>query len=180
MPAIPTLTAFSPITREPDDDRHLRCRVHPGIRRARRTGVAAWSDPDYVTQWWGPAGFTSPSAELNFRIGGSSLVCMRAPAEFGGQDMYTTWTYRRIEPMNLIEFDVRFTDATGASIPPPPGVPCEVRHIVTFTSVAAVQTSMTVTEFGYPDEQVRDQSKAGLEQCLDKMAELLRKAAAHS
>jgi uncharacterized protein YndB with AHSA1/START domain len=135
----------------------------------------AWSDPDYLTQWWGPSGFTAPSPRLDFRIGGTSLVCMRAPAEYGGQDMYNTWTYRRIEPMTLIEFDNRFTDRAGASIPPPPGVPSEVRHLVTFTSVAADRTSMTVTEFGYPDEQVRDQSKAGLEQCLDKMAALLAK-----
>ena len=38
----------------------------------------AWSDPAYVTRWWGPAGFTSPSAEMVFRVGGASLVCMRA------------------------------------------------------------------------------------------------------
>jgi uncharacterized protein YndB with AHSA1/START domain len=137
----------------------------------------AWSDPDYVTQWWGPAGFSSPSADLDFRVGGTSLVCMRAPAEFGGQDMYTAWTYRRIEPMKEIEFHVRFTDPAGASIPPPVGVPSEVRHLVTFTSLGADRTSMTVTEFGYPDEQVRNQSKAGLEQCLDKMAALLEKGA---
>ncbi len=93
----------------------------------------AWNDPDYVTRWWGPAGFTSPSANLDFRIGGTSLVCMRAPTEYGGQDMYNTWTYRRIEPMTLIEFDNRFTDQAGASIPPPPGVPSVVRHLITFT-----------------------------------------------
>ena len=133
----------------------------------------AWSDPRYLTQWWGPAGFTSPSANLDFRVGGTSLVCMRAPAEFGGQDMYNTWTYRRIEPTTLIEFVNRFTDETGASIPSPPGVPSEVPHLVTLTSLAADRTSMTVVEFGFPDEQMRDQSKAGLEQCLDKMAALL-------
>ncbi len=140
----------------------------------------AWCDPSYVTRWWGPAGFTSPSADLDFRIGGSSLVCMRAPAEYGGQDMYTTWTYRRIEPTHLIEFDVRFTDSTGASVPPPPGVPSRVRHLVSITSVASDRTSMTITEFGYPDEQVRDQSKAGLEQCLDKMTVLLEEVAANN
>jgi len=52
----------------------------------------AWSDPTYVMRW-GPAGFTPPSAEMDFRVGGASLVCMRAPAEYGGQDMYHTWTY---------------------------------------------------------------------------------------
>ena len=139
----------------------------------------AWTDPDYVTQWWGPTGFTCPLAQLDFRVGGTSLVCMRAPAEYGGQDMYTTWTYRRIEPTTLIEYDVRFTDGKGGDVPRPPGVPPVVPHLVTFTSVAADRTSMTVTEFGYPDEQVRDQSKMGLEQCLDKMAAMLEKPAAH-
>ncbi|MEV6279519.1 SRPBCC domain-containing protein [Nocardia sp. NPDC051832] len=133
----------------------------------------AWEDPKYVMQWWGPTGFTSPSAEMDFRVGGTSLVCMRAPAEFGGFDMYNTWTYRRIEPASSIEFDLDFTDAAGVSVEPPPGVPAPVRHVVTFAAGPEGRTSMTITEFGYPDEQVRDQSKAGLEQCLDKMTALL-------
>jgi hypothetical protein len=29
---------------------------------------------------------------------------------------------------------------------------------------------MTVTEYGYTTEQARDLSRAGMEQCLDKMA----------
>ena len=39
---------------------------------------------------WGPNGFTSPCAEIDFREGGISLVCMRAPEEMGGQDLYST------------------------------------------------------------------------------------------
>ncbi len=39
----------------------------------------AWSDPEYVRQWWGPAGFTSPLAQINFREGATSLVCMSSP-----------------------------------------------------------------------------------------------------
>lgn len=137
----------------------------------------AWHDPQYVMQWWGPTGFTAPSAEMDVRVGGTSLLCMRAPAEFGMPDMYTTWTYRRIEPTTLIEFDHTFTDANGANVPGPPGVPPTVRHVVTFTPVGPERTTVTVTEYGYPDEQVRDQSKAGLEQCLDKMAAMFEKVA---
>ena len=133
----------------------------------------AWHDPAYVMSWWGPYGFTSPSADLDFQVGGTSLVCMRAPAEFGGQDMYHTWTYRRIEPPSLLEFDLAFTDATGTPIEPPPAVPFAVRHVVTLMQVAEDRTSLTITEYGYESEQVRDQSQAGLEQCLDKMATLL-------
>lgn len=138
----------------------------------------AWSDPDYLRRWWGPTGFTSPLAEVDFRVGGTTLVCMRAPEEFGGFDMYNTWTYRRIEPVGLIEFDLAFSDATGAGVEPPPGVPALVRHVITVTPVTSERTSLTVTEFGYPDEEVRDQSKVGLEQCLDKMAVLLESGGA--
>ena len=58
----------------------------------------AWTEPDHVMRWWGPQGFTCPLARLDFREGGRSLVCMRAPTEFGGQDMYSTWTYTKIVP----------------------------------------------------------------------------------
>ncbi len=44
----------------------------------------AWSDSGQVMRWWGPTGFTAPVARMDFREGGTSLVCMRAPKEFGG------------------------------------------------------------------------------------------------
>jgi uncharacterized protein YndB with AHSA1/START domain len=139
----------------------------------------AWSDPAYVMQWWGPKGFTSPSAEMDFREGGTSLVCMRAPKEFGGQDMYNTWTYRKIDANKLIEFILHFTDKDGTKLDPakmgmPPGIPREVRHVITFKAVDDNRTEMTVTEYGYTSDQAHDLSKVGLEQCLDKMAESLK------
>ncbi|WP_030168829.1 SRPBCC family protein [Spirillospora albida] len=133
----------------------------------------AWSDPGHVRQWWGPTGFTCVRADMDFRVGGTSSVGMRAPAEFGGQEMYNTWTYRRIERPELIEFDLRFTDGDGAQVDSPPGVPSAVRHVISLAAVDAGRTSMTITEYGYADEQARDLSKTGLDQCLDKMAELL-------
>jgi uncharacterized protein YndB with AHSA1/START domain len=135
----------------------------------------AWSDPAYVRRWWGPTGFTSPSAEMDFRAGGASLVCMRAPAEYGGQDMYNTWTYTRIDPHERIEFVSNFADKEGrhldrAAMGMPPGVPYDVPHVITFEAAGEGRTEMTVTEHGYTTEQARDLSRAGMEQCLDKMA----------
>jgi len=72
----------------------------------------AWSDPQYVMQWWDNR-FTCPLAEMDFRQGGTSLVCMRAPQEFGGQDMYNTWTYITILPLQRIEYILNFTDKGG-------------------------------------------------------------------
>jgi uncharacterized protein YndB with AHSA1/START domain len=135
----------------------------------------AWSDPEYVMRWWGPTGFTSPSAEMDFRVGGVSLVCMRAPAEYGGQDTYHTWTYTRIDPHERIEFVSNFANEDGAHLDPaamgmPPGIPHDVPHVIAFKATGDGKTEMTVIEHGYTTEQARDLSRAGMEQCLDKMS----------
>ena len=140
----------------------------------------AWSNEELVKQWWGPKGFTYPFAKLEFREGGTSLVCMRAPKEFGGQDMYNTWSYQKIVPMKRIEYILNFTDKDGNKLDPsaigmPPGIPKNVPHIITFKDLGNNKTEVTVTEYGYFSAQVVELSKAGKGECLDKMAEALAK-----
>jgi uncharacterized protein YndB with AHSA1/START domain len=132
----------------------------------------AWSDPDEVRAWWGPQGFSSPMCRMDFREGGTTLVSMRSDQ---GWEVYNTWTYQSIEPTSRIEFVNRFSDAEGNPMTPadlgmPPGIPDEVPHVVTLAALGATATELTVHEFGYPDEQTAALSKAGMEQCLDKMA----------
>lgn len=132
----------------------------------------AWSDPDQVMRWWGPQGFTSPMCRMDFREGGTTLVCMRS-AE--GWELSNTWTYRSIEPMDRIEFVQGFADKLGNSVAPselglPPGIPEEVRHVVNIRPIDESTTGLTVREFGYPNAQIVEISRAGMEQCLDKMA----------
>lgn len=141
----------------------------------------AWSDPAYVTQWWGPAGFTCPLARMDFREGGTSLVCMRAPKEFGGQDMYNTWTYQKIVPLQRFEYILHFTDKDGKAFDPtemgmPAGIPKDVRNVNTFKDLGNGRTEITSTEYGYTTDEVVEISKAGLEQCLDKMAAIFARA----
>lgn len=138
----------------------------------------AWSDPEIVMRWWGPKGFTSPLARIDFREGGTSLVCMRSPE---GQDFYNTWEYRKIVPMKLIEFIQNFADKDGKKADPvahglPPDFPRDVRSTVTFKAVGESKTEMTVTEYGYTSDQMLEMSKAGLEECLDRMAAIFAKA----
>jgi uncharacterized protein YndB with AHSA1/START domain len=135
----------------------------------------AWSDPEQVKRWWGPKGFTAPVARMDFREGGTSLVCMRSPE---GQDLCNTWTYLEIEPMELIEFIQHFADADGHPIAPsdvglPPEIPQEVRHVITFKPVAGDKTELTVTEFGYTEDWVVELSRSGMNEVLDKMAAVL-------
>jgi uncharacterized protein YndB with AHSA1/START domain len=138
----------------------------------------AWTEPEMVKRWWGPTGFTAPIAEMDVRVGGTSLVSMRAPAEFGGQEHYNTWTYNAVEPMERLEFIHRFTDAHRTPIEPstlglPPTIPREVPHLVTFKPLGDDRTELTVTESGYPNTEIVEISRGGMEQCLDKMAAAL-------
>jgi uncharacterized protein YndB with AHSA1/START domain len=143
----------------------------------------AWSDAEQVMRWWGPTGFTSPICKMDFREGGTTLVCMAAPAEYGGQEMYNTWSYSRIVPQERIEFASRFSDAEGKVLDPaqlglPPGIPMSVPHVITFKEVGGGKTELTVTEYGYTNAEITQISKAGMDQCLEKMAASLSGARA--
>lgn len=148
---------------------------------------SAWADPADVRRWWGAPGFTVPRADIDFRVGGTALLCMSSP-DYG--DLYNTWHYERIVPHERIEFVLKFTDVEGVPLNPravgiPPGVPAEVPHVVLFRTLAAEPTEMprtemprtelTVTEYGYTAQQAAEISRIGLEHCLDKMTALIRK-----
>jgi uncharacterized protein YndB with AHSA1/START domain len=135
----------------------------------------AWTQPEQVMRWWGPTGFTSPLAEMDVREGGTSLVCMRSP---DGHDLYNTWTYRKVVPLQRMEFVQRFSDQHRNQLDPgdlglPPGIPAEVPHVVTFEAVGDQQTELSVTEYGYPSQQLAELSRAGMQQVLDKLARSL-------
>ena len=131
----------------------------------------AWTEPEHVMRWWGPNYFTSPTCELDFREGGTSLVCMRSP---DGQDFYNTWTYRKIVPMQQIEFIQNLADKDGKRADPVKvglraDFPQDVRTVITFKAVGD-KTEMTMTEYGFPDTQMFELAELGLHQTLDKMA----------
>jgi len=138
----------------------------------------AWTDPEYVMRWWGPTGFTSPTCKIDFREGGRFVFHMRAPKDFqGGQDFYTAGVYKKIVPLELIEFSQGLADKDGNRIDPttmgmPADFPKEIPSALTFKRVGD-KTELTATEYGWTVGQMRDMSEAGLNQCLDKLAEVL-------
>lgn len=136
----------------------------------------AWTDSKHVMRWWGPQYFTSPMCKMDFREGGVTLVCMRAPKEMGNMDMYSTWAYTKIVPMQRIEFIQNLADRDGHRIDPaaiglPPDFPQDVRTVITFQALGD-KTEMTITEYGLPgpDTQMGRNAEIGLNQSLDKLA----------
>lgn len=138
----------------------------------------AWVEPQMIKRWWGPKNFTVPVVEIDFRVGGTSLVSMQAPEEMGGFILYNTWDYTRIIQNKLIEFTLRFTDKDRKVLSPqdiglPEGVPIEVPHVIILKDVEG-KTEMKYYECGYTTNHAVEISKAGLEEVLDKMAKVLR------
>src|SRR5499427_612430 len=75
----------------------------------------AWTDPKYVMQWWGPNGCTSPSCEMDFRVGGKFLICGRMP---DGQEFWNGGEYLEIVLHEKIVSSMYFSDSKGNKIDP--------------------------------------------------------------
>jgi uncharacterized protein YndB with AHSA1/START domain len=132
-----------------------------------------WVDPELVKRWWGPKNFTSPMAKMDFRVGGKSLVSMKAPEKMGGQVWYSIWEYTKIDHLNTIEFIQNLGDENGNKTDPtkvgmPADFPLDVRTVVVFETVEKNRTKMTVTEYA-EFASMSHFAKVGLEESLDKM-----------
>src|ERR1035438_1767761 len=75
----------------------------------------AWTNPKYVMQWWGPKGFTAPFCEIDFRVGGKFLCCMRAP---DGQEFWNGGEYHEIILHEKIVSSMYFSDPMGNKVEP--------------------------------------------------------------
>jgi uncharacterized protein YndB with AHSA1/START domain len=54
----------------------------------------AWTDPEHMTQWWGPRVFTNHSCKLDVRPGGAWQIVMRSPdgTDYGCKGIYSEVT----------------------------------------------------------------------------------------
>ncbi|MBB1285295.1 SRPBCC domain-containing protein [Flavisolibacter sp. BT320] len=51
------------------------------VNAARDVAFAAWTDPDHLLNWWGPAGFTNTFHEFDLRKGGKWRFTMHGPGK---------------------------------------------------------------------------------------------------
>lgn len=141
---------------------------------------AAFTEPEQVKKWWGPADFTAPVAEIDLRVGGKYLFAMHGPAgtEFD-QDMYSTGTYKEIVPLERLVYLDSFSDEYGNIISGETygltDVPETMRVTLEFEpSEDGKTTKLTLTHEGMPAGQQADDMTVGWNQSLDKLAESLR------
>ena len=68
-----------------------------------------WTEPERLAASFGPKGFETITAQLDFRPGGVCHYCMRG----NGVDMWGTWTFNEIDAPGKLVFVNAFSDKDG-------------------------------------------------------------------
>ena len=135
----------------------------------------AWIDPEHFQRWWGPKDYTCPFCQMDLRVGGKYLNCMRSPE---GQDFWSTGVYREIVPLERIVYTDSFADAEGNVVPAThygmsPDFPLEMLVTVTLEDYEG-KTKMTLKHSGLPAGEMGELTGAGWNESFDKLAENLK------
>ncbi len=134
----------------------------------------AWTDPKVLKIWWGPKGFTTPVSEIDLRVGGRYLNCMRSP---DGKDFWSTGVYKVITPMSKLFLTDSFADKEGNVVPAShygmPGIwPLEMFVTVEIVEKDGV-TEMRLVHTGIPEGMGSEMTKSGWNESFDKLEEYL-------
>lgn len=134
----------------------------------------AWTDPTLVMKWWGPTNYTSPRCEIDLREGGRYVFCMRAPDTHGGLESYSAGVYKKIVPMERLEFTSYLSDRDGNAIDPvqadvPSDFPRNIDFVIEFIAKGE-RTELKITEYGWTVGEMLKYAILGMNQSLDKLA----------
>jgi len=133
----------------------------------------AWTDPEQLKRWWGPQDFTAPVIQLDLRVGGKYLFCMRGP---DGKDYWSTGTIQEIVPLERLVFTDSFADEKGNIVPASyygmSNIPEVLKVTVTFERLPG-KTKMTLVHAGFPPSEDREMAGLGWNQSFDKMVNVL-------
>lgn len=134
----------------------------------------AWTDPEHLMRWWGPKGYTCPVCEIDLRVGGKYLNCMRSPE---GRDYWGTGVFREIVPNERLVMTDSFADEHGNVVPASHydmtgSMPLEMLITVTFEDLGG-KSKMTLRHSGIPAGEDRDGAQQGWSESFDKLADAL-------
>ncbi len=129
----------------------------------------AWSEPESLKKWFSPEGYTCPSSEIDFRVGGKYHNSMKGP---DGKEIWSTGTFKEIEPQKKIVYSDSFADPEGNIVPAsyydmPGDWGNRLKVTVEFEENDG-KTTMKLEHEGLPVEMA-DDCKKGWQSCFDKL-----------
>lgn len=124
---------------------------------------AAWTQPEQIKQWWGPADVTCMGAEVDLRVGGRYQIANSLP---DGSVIWIEGEFEVIEPPRKLVYTWRVGKAPQFS----------ERVTVTFNARGSA-TEVVVVHERIPDAATRATHEQGWGGCLDGLQRYAKAAA---
>jgi uncharacterized protein YndB with AHSA1/START domain len=83
-----------------EKDREIR--LERKFNAPRERVFEAWTEPEKISQWWGPEGFSTTTKEMNCEVGGEWIFTMHGP---DGKDYPNHIVYTEIQQPEHLEYD---------------------------------------------------------------------------
>jgi uncharacterized protein YndB with AHSA1/START domain len=121
----------------------------------------ALTDPTELSKWWGPTGFTTPSAVFDPRVGAGYRIAMQPP---DGDLFHLSGKFREVEPPTRLTYTFRWD-------PPHP----DDRDTVVTLSLDARgdKTHVRLTQGEFATEERHALHDAGWTESLERLEQLL-------
>jgi uncharacterized protein YndB with AHSA1/START domain len=137
------------------------------IRASRERVYQAWTNPQLLAKWFGPAGLHCSHAEMDVRVGGAYRIDMvpndPPPANSDGTECAerrssATGTYTKVLPNELLQFNWH-----------PQWTPEEESLVTIMLKDVDGGTEITIRHENFATEVSRDGHNKGWAGCLDKL-----------
>ncbi|RYE24868.1 MAG: SRPBCC domain-containing protein [Sphingobacteriales bacterium] len=114
----------------------------------------AFTNPEAMAQWWGPADYPTTVVSMDFKPGGLFHYKMEA----NGKVMYGRFIYGQIQQPDMLEFTDSFSDENAGIIRAPFSAtwPLEIFNQLTFTEEDG---KTTITFSGYPVNATEEETE---------------------
>lgn len=134
-----------------------------------------WTECRLLKLWWGPKNFTAPHCQIDLRVGGKYLHCMRSPK---GRDFWSTGVFLELAPPERLVCTDCFADAQGNIVPASHyGLGEDWPLETTITVVLAERdgrTHLTLTHGPLPPGKMTELTETGWNESFDKMTASLK------
>ena len=129
------------------------------VAAPRATVFRAWTDPAVLQRWWGPPGFSCPSAEIDLRVGGRYRIAMQPP---DGEVFHLSGRFQEVDPPRRLVYSWCWEGAAE---------PAETLVTVEFHARGR-STEIVLHHALFATVALRDRHRQGWGGCLDRLETL--------
>jgi uncharacterized protein YndB with AHSA1/START domain len=134
----------------------------------------AWTDPQYLMQWWGPKDFTAPFCKNELKVGGKYHYCMRSKE---GQNFWIAGVFKEYSPFNRLVYTDSFADDKGNIVPASyysmhESIPLIMEVRIEFENVDG-KTKMTLYHTGLTSGEMKEMTRTGWSESFDKLDDFI-------